>query len=256
MSAFGGLILTNVGRNLQAKAQAGATLHFNRIAVGDGDLGSSSIVDLTALKHEVKSLNITKLKTLTAGKAVVGGVLSNTDLLAGFYWKELGLFAQDPDLGEILYCYGNSGANSEYIPAGGGPDIVEKSVDIDALFGNSTTVTATIDSSLIYASVQDLQVVNDALVSHKAENVLSQYKKDVTVLDANGNPTEVQYKRKADNTLAIKRVASNPDVNGFYQTVVEQFYNADGVTIYKTVTYAFTFLENGIIDTSDGGVIS
>lgn len=85
MSAFGGMIFTNRGRNLQAKAQAGATLTFTRIAVGDGSLGGSSIADLNALKHEVLSLSIGRLKTLADGKALVGTVLSNQDLITGFY---------------------------------------------------------------------------------------------------------------------------------------------------------------------------
>lgn len=156
MSAFGALILTNQGKNLQAKVQAGAPLNFNRIAVGDGDLGGASIPNLTNLIHQVKSLGISKLKPLTDGKAVVGTVLSNQDILTGFYWKELGVFAQDPDLGEILYCYGNAGVNADYIPAGGGTDIVEKSIDVVTIVGNSSNVTATIDSSLMFASVQDL----------------------------------------------------------------------------------------------------
>ncbi|MCR4436151.1 MAG: phage tail protein [Clostridiales bacterium] len=156
MSSFGGIIFTDRGRNLQAKAQAGATLVFTRIAVGDGELGSSAIKDLTALKNQILSLNITKLKTLSGGKAVVGTVMSNQGLAAGFYWREVGVFAQDPDLGEILYCYGNSGSVAEYIPAGGGPDIVEKSIDIITIVGNAASVTATIEQSLVYATAQEL----------------------------------------------------------------------------------------------------
>lgn len=155
MSAFGGLIFTNKGRNLQAKAQAGAQLNFTRIAIGDGDLGGSSIADLNSLIHQVKTIDITKLITLPGGKAVVGGSFSNQDIIAGFYWKELGVFAQDPDLGEILYCYGNSGANAEYIPAGGGPDVVEKNIAAVTIVGNAADVTATIEQSLIFVTQQE-----------------------------------------------------------------------------------------------------
>jgi len=162
MSAFGGLILTNVGRNLQTKAQVGTQLNFTRISVGDGDLAGSSILDLIAMKHEVKSLAITKLKTMTGGKAVIGTVLSNESILVGFYWRELGVFAQDPDLGEILYCYGNAGVNAEYITAGGGPDIIEKSIDVVTIVGNATNVTATLDSSLLYVTYPEFDDhVND-----------------------------------------------------------------------------------------------
>lgn len=150
MSAFGGLVLTNKGKSLQAKAQIGATLNFTRVAAGDGELGNTIISDLTALKHEVMNLTITRFKTLLDGKALVGTVLSNQDVVTGFYFREIGVFAQDPDEGEILYCYGNSGANAEYIPAGGGPDIIEKSIDIITIVGNTTNVTAVIDESLVF----------------------------------------------------------------------------------------------------------
>lgn len=184
MSAFGGLILTNKGRNLQTKAQTGVQLNFTRIAIGSGDLGGSSILDLNALKIQVKSVLISKLKTLPGGKAVVGSSFSNTDIVAGFYWREIGVFAQDPDEGEVLYCYGNSGVNAEYIPAGGGADIVEKSVDVITIVGNAANVTATIEQSLIFASIQDIndlagagrttQTVKgnaDALTSHLADSM-------------------------------------------------------------------------------------
>jgi maltodextrin utilization protein YvdJ len=111
------------------------------------------------------------------------------------------------------------------------------------------------DGEWEYVQVVGSKVIAD-FEQNQAENTLWLYKSDVTATDTNGNPTEVEYRRKADNTLAIKRSASNPDTNGFYQTVVEQFYNTDGVTVYKTVTYTFSYLENGLIDTSDGGVIS
>lgn len=155
MSNFGGLILTNKGRALQAKVQAGAPLVFNRIGLGDGNLGSTSISTLNALLSEKKSLSITKLKTQSGGKAIVGGVLSNADVLVGFYFKEIGVFAQDPTDGEILYCYANSGASAEYITAGGGPDIIEKNIDVITLTANAASVTATIESG-IYASAIDV----------------------------------------------------------------------------------------------------
>jgi hypothetical protein len=151
LGAFGGLILTNKGRNLQLKAQTGKPLNFTRIALGDGTLGGTSILDLNALRNERKSLNITKLKVLGDGKVVVGGVFSNSDITTGFYWREIGLFAMDPDIGEILYSYGNSGNNAEFIPAGGGADIVEKTIDLITIVGNAANVSATIEQSLVFA---------------------------------------------------------------------------------------------------------
>lgn len=153
--SFGGTYFTSKGRALQAKAQTGVQLNFTRIAIGDGELGGTSILDLTALKHEIKSMAITKLKTQTGGQAVVGSVFSNQDITAGFYWRELGLFAQDPDMGEVLYCYGNAGSLAEYIPSPGGADILEKQINIVAIVGNAANVSATIDQSLTFVTMED-----------------------------------------------------------------------------------------------------
>ncbi|WP_202972466.1 phage tail protein [Clostridium thermosuccinogenes] len=160
--SFGLIAFTNRGRALQAKAQAGTQLNFTRIAVGDGQLSGQAIADLTALVHEVKSITLNKFKTMTDGKVVIGGVLSNQDIAAGFYWRELGLFAQDPDLGEILYCYGNAGDLAEYIPSPGGSEIIEKQVDIVTIVGNASSVTATIDQSLVYETIIGAQEKADA----------------------------------------------------------------------------------------------
>ncbi|BAE83962.1 phage tail protein [Desulfitobacterium hafniense] len=193
MSFSGGTIFTNRGRMLQAKAQAGSPLVFTRLAVGDGNLGSGVIDELTGLINPIKSLDINKFKVMPGGRSVVGGNLTNQDIITGFYWRELGLFAADPDLGEILYCYGNAGALAEYIPSPGGAEILEKQVDIVAIIGNATNVSATIDSSLVYVTQEDFDdlaavvgtketpagaqskadaaagAVNNALVAHKAD---------------------------------------------------------------------------------------
>lgn len=174
MAAFGGLIITHRGRALQAKAQIGTQLVFTRIAVGNGDLGGSSILDLTALRREVKSLPITKIKTLSGGKAVLGAILSNQDITQGFYLREIGVFAQDPDLGEILYCYGNAGAIAEYIPAGGGPDIIEKNIDIIILVGNASSVSAVIDESLIFETPDGAQEKVDTHAVKKQTHGISE----------------------------------------------------------------------------------
>lgn len=168
MSAFGGLVLTNKGLALQTKVQAGATLFFNRIGIGSGELGSTSIPTMNALISEKKSLPISKLKVQAEGKAIVGGILTNSDITVGFYFREIGIFAQDPTEGEILYCYANSGAGAEYISADAGTNLIEKNIDVIILTGNAATVTATIASG-IYASTADL----DAVVTNSVKIVLS-----------------------------------------------------------------------------------
>ncbi|MBR2651924.1 hypothetical protein IKD56_00795 [bacterium] len=56
-----------------------------------------------------------------------------------------------------------------------------------------------------------------------------------------------QEMTRTDGTLAIKREASNPDTNGFYQTFVETFYKGDGLTVNYVDTYTYTYTDTGAI---------
>lgn len=172
MASFGGLILTNKGRALQAKAQAGTAIVYTRIGMGDGNLGGQQMPGLTALISAKKYLPINKITAVTDGKTTVSSYLSNAEIITGFYFRELGLFATDPDEGEILYCYGNAGAGAEYIPAGGGPDIVEKYINVVAIVGNAANVSANIDNSLIFVEQPEFNDhVNAAVLDHPDNSV-------------------------------------------------------------------------------------
>lgn len=196
MSTFGGLILTNRGRNLQSKAQAGTTIQYTRIALGDGSLGSTSILNLNTLISQKKSLSITKLRVLSGGRAVVGAVLSNQEMTEGFYFRELGVFATDPDLGEILYCYGNAGALAEYIPPGGGSDVIEKNIDVQTLVGNAQNVTAIIDGSLVYVTQEQL----DEVIGSIDAPTTTQFNQLSQTVDANKQEVTAHLAEKASKT--------------------------------------------------------
>ncbi len=83
------------------------------------------------------------------------------------------------------------------------------------------------------------------------ENNLLKYNRTVVTVDADSNPTKIEYRRPLDSSLFLERTYSNADTNGYYQTCVEKFYLANGTTVYKTITYTFTFYLNGIIQTAE-----
>ncbi|MEK4428443.1 phage tail protein [Paenibacillus sp. FSL M7-0802] len=158
MAAFGGLVLTIKGRNLQAKVQAGQQLKFSRMGLGDGIVTSQSIPNMTELITERKSITANRVYTPSPGRAAVSAILSNQDVTTGFFFRELGVFALDPDEGEIMYAYGNSGSGSaEYIPPTGGADLIEKLINVNLLVGNATNISITTDQSLVYVTIQDLE---------------------------------------------------------------------------------------------------
>jgi hypothetical protein len=63
--------------------------------------------------------------------------------------------------------------------------------------------------------------------------------------DLDGNPKTVEYKRRGDNTLYLRSVASNPDANGFYQTYAVTIYKEDGVTVAQSKTLSVAFNSAG-----------
>lgn len=174
MAAFGGMTLTNKGLALLGKAQAGTQLTYTRIAVGDGSLSGQSIPALNALISQKKSLTITRVQPQPPNKVAVRATLSNTGITTGFYWREVGLFAQDPDVGEILYAYANAGATADYIPPGGGTDVIEKEFNVIVGVGTASNITVTIDDSLVYVNKADFQDEMDAFAEQAGKIVVSE----------------------------------------------------------------------------------
>lgn len=146
MAAFPKMTLTNAGQALQTKVLAGAQLTFTRIALGDGQLNDQPISLLTDMIHQTASVEVDTVRVMSASTCQVAGFFSNATISTGFQWRETGLFAQDPDAGEILYGYTNAGGAGDYIPTVQDTRI-EKYIYCSIAVANATTVDITIPSS-------------------------------------------------------------------------------------------------------------
>lgn len=148
--------LTNRGRQLQAKAQAGAQLVYTRMSIGSGTLTGQSLEDMSALITPVKDLAIERLKHPPGStRALIGATLTNQDVTTGFFLREVGIFATDPDDGEILYMYANAGTTADYITPSG-EDLIEKYLNFNVFVGKAANITANIDESLVYVTKPEL----------------------------------------------------------------------------------------------------
>jgi hypothetical protein len=165
-NGFGSMTFTTNGLNLLAKAQTGTALNFTRIAVGDGILNGQDTTALNNLLNQVLSLNISEFIVNGTGSATIGATLSNTSLSTGFYWREIGIFATDPQLGEILYGYANTNDGDIFVPPST-TSVFTTTCNISVIVSNVASVTATIDNSLVFAKLSDVptkisQLANDA----------------------------------------------------------------------------------------------
>lgn len=159
MAAFINNDITTVGLIVLAKGVAGQKINYTKIVLGDGYLEEGQTPrTLTGVVSPKATVDITKLKINGDGTVAVGGIFTNGDETDGFYYRELGLYAEDPDpeVGEVLYCYGNCGDLAEWIPPTGGATIVEKTIDIVTAIGTATNVTAYIPADA-YATKEDYE---------------------------------------------------------------------------------------------------
>ena len=147
MANFGQLILTNLGTQLQYKAQSGYPLKLKRIAMGSGRY-SGNIPALTKLVTENVSVDISK-GYMQNNAYIVEGFFSNESLQTGFQWREIGIFAEEDDGSEILYCYANAGETYDYIPATE-DERYSKYIRIAIAIGNATNVSIVEQAGLIY----------------------------------------------------------------------------------------------------------
>ena len=206
MAEFPGLALTNKGLELQTKAQAGKELNFSRVALGDGVVPPDPKI-LQTLVAEQKSLPLTSLLMIEAGHVRLRVVLTNDDVVAGFYIREVGVFAIDPDTGiEYLYAYSNAGEFADYMPAGGGATVVEHEVDLITVVGDAANLTATIDKSKVYATQQDLEDLHEII---DASNGVFATKQEQTELE--GRMAE-QYATEQDLTDLENRLSNQADI--------------------------------------------
>jgi len=154
---------TNAGRQLQTRVIAGDTLTFTAIKLGDGTMTTEPIAALTDLIHGIITLPVHEVRR-NADYADVTGVFQNAGLSSGFYWREIGIFAADPDYPndrshDILYCYQNAAELAEYIPSASSA-VIEKIIRVACVVGDAENITVGL-ASQAYAKAEDLQALEE-----------------------------------------------------------------------------------------------
>ena len=117
MSDYGRIVTTNQGKNMVTESiRTKSAIIFTKISLGDGLLTGETIETMTGLKHRLLDGNVPKINHLGNGEIEAVSTVSNSELTAGFFARELGLFAKLGEEGEEqLFAYTNAGSNASYI---------------------------------------------------------------------------------------------------------------------------------------------
>lgn len=110
-------VLTDAGLRLIGKllAQQGA-LKITGAMVGDGQLPDGAVPEAcTALVNPLMEAQLDGCSSPGNGEATIAIQVNSPDVEKGFFVREIGVYALDPDLGEILYAYLTYGDRPEWM---------------------------------------------------------------------------------------------------------------------------------------------
>ena len=160
MAEFSKLVITNKGQALLAKMIVGeGSVEFTKVSASSTAYTDAQLEGLTSLSNVKQTSLISKI-TRTNGVAIkVEAAFTNTELTAGYYMKALGLYAVDPDVGEILYAVTRETSGNCYMPAYNGITVSGAYVQLVTTVGNAENVSLEVDQAAVatIGDIQDLQ---------------------------------------------------------------------------------------------------
>ena len=173
MSTVDCAVITNLGHALLGKVLAGKSgIHFTRASVGDGVISEGkSPEELTELVHEIKAGDISGVDNPGSGEVRVSIQVSSLGVSVGFFVKEIGIFATDPDLGEILYAYVSMPDKPQWIRPEGASINTLAIFDVYVAVSRAAEVTAQIcPSAMVHISdFESYKTYVETQLSSKAE---------------------------------------------------------------------------------------
>ena len=233
MAEFKEAVLTRKGIALLAKAQAEQkTISFTRAITGNGEYeDGEDLSRRTELKSYQQEFAPTTIQRQNETNVYVRFSITNNPsygpLEHGYYVTEIGLMANDPDEGEILYGIAIAEEDkADYLPAYN--NLLPAVIGVDFLIevDNAESVTITTDLSA-YATNADLNAKADRIAWDEDESKL--------LLKANGEVI-------SECVITIKNV-----------DLSELAVDFDKVTKKLTLSYNDETLSETIIDIEGGG---
>ncbi len=144
MGSYYGFVITNDGYELIAKLVAGQKLAITKVMVGSGSLPEGA--KPRALKNLVEPIANGTSTEPKYDKATVSLTIEyrsdmNGGLAEGFWLREYGIFANDPDKGEVLIYYGTLGDYPQYVCAASSTGVDVRRFPVSIIIGEGLGVT-------------------------------------------------------------------------------------------------------------------
>lgn len=163
---FSSFVITNKGQALMAKLMQGTGVaDFTAIKLSSQTYTAAQLASLTSLSNVKQTAPVTKKTVVNSTSIQIEGAVDNTGLSTGYNIQTIGLFATDPDEGEILYAVAIA-TTAGYMPPYNGVTVSGGYFKFVVTVGNASQVTLTVDPAG-YASIGDVQALEAEIADLK-----------------------------------------------------------------------------------------
>lgn len=162
MAQFRTMILTDRGRDLVAKIVAGSSgVAFTKVGLSSQAYADNAIPALTALSNVKQTVQVSRVTKISTAAVKIEAAIDNLNVVQGYTLASIGLYATDPDLGEILY--GVSGSDvSGYVPAYNGVTVSGIYVNLTTSVNNASNVNLQVNPAAT-ATIADIQALQEEI---------------------------------------------------------------------------------------------
>lgn len=174
MAEFSKLVITKQGQALIAKIIANegdiSGVKFLEISTSSKQYDFEALEGLTSLEEIQQTNAISKTTRINDTTVKVESAFSNTELSVGYFMRTVGLYANDPDTGKILYGVTIESTGQCYMPPYNGTTVSGAVIELLTTVGNADKIDFTVDPGAA-ATVADILDLQNKLKNVPAVNV-------------------------------------------------------------------------------------
>lgn len=214
MNNWANAVMTQQGLALQSKLIAGNRLQITKVQIGAGSVTPGLLMQQTMVSEPKATLTqVTSITYPESGKCAVKINIDNANIITGFTAMQIGFYAQDPDVGEILYFI----AQAE---AGAGTIVPSKSEmagysaewTVYFQYGQADGVNVTVDPSNTVSKAE--------MESYIEQNTINQSELEIYVTQNTINQSTLES-YVSENTINQKELEEYVKGNTISQGAVE-----------------------------------
>ena len=169
MAEFSKLIITGAGQALIAKVIAGTgNIRFTKVSTSDTAYEENKLEELTELSGIKQTSLISDIVRTNEVAVKIETAFHNTELTEGYDMRTMGLYAVDPDEGEILYAVTVETSGNCYIPPYNGVTVSGAYVQLITTVGNAEQVSLEVDAAAV-ATIGDLRELEEKVENLKMD---------------------------------------------------------------------------------------